>query len=181
MHFNVGNGQRVLNMLEGSSQPHSTAHIKTTTHAMLMCKNSPRRHYTGLEPSPAGRGYVANAELAGQRRIGKNKKVWVVKRYINNRGTQVKRWVPCKKKKKRRQTPTLAGGCDYNAAPTRLGSECAQLTYLTHRIQTLKAQAQTLNHEDPHFMDHFDTIVKQINRYNSTFKQLQSVCVNKVD
>jgi len=65
---------------------------------MPACKNDAKRHFKGDEPSPKGRGYCAHADPVGKRRIGGDRKMWIVKSYKNKTGKSVKRWVHSAKK-----------------------------------------------------------------------------------
>ena len=69
--------------------------IKKVAVKKARCHNAPKAYYTGTEPSPKGRGYCARAEKVGTRKIGTNRKYWVVRAHIVN-GKTVKRWVPIK-------------------------------------------------------------------------------------
>lgn len=65
---------------------------------MPACKNDAKRYFKGDEPSPKGRGYCAHADAVGKRRIGGDRKMWVVKSYKQKNGKQVHRWVHVAKK-----------------------------------------------------------------------------------
>ena len=56
---------------------------------MPQCKNDKTKSYKGTEPSPKGLGYCAHAEKLGQKRIGKDKNMWIVINTKNN----VKKWI----------------------------------------------------------------------------------------
>lgn len=46
--------------------------------ARLKCKNDPKSHYKGDEPSPKGRGYCAHAEKVGTKKKGTDGGIWTV-------------------------------------------------------------------------------------------------------
>ena len=52
------------------------------------CINDEKSYYKGNEPSPKGFGYCAHVEKENTVKIGKNKKLWIVKLYE----TGMKRW-----------------------------------------------------------------------------------------
>jgi hypothetical protein len=56
---------------------------------MPNCRNDPSRRYSGVEPSPKGLGWCAHAEKVHKKRMGRNGKPWVVKKFGKS-----KRWVP---------------------------------------------------------------------------------------
>jgi len=45
---------------------------------MPVCKNDPKSHYTGEEPSPKGLGYCAHAEKVGKTMKGKDGNMWII-------------------------------------------------------------------------------------------------------
>jgi len=47
---------------------------------MPKCKNDPKRHYSGTEPSPKGKGFCAHACKIGSRKRGRDGKMWVVRK-----------------------------------------------------------------------------------------------------
>lgn len=68
---------------------------------MPKCKNDSKRHYSGKEPSPKGKGYCAHACTIGSRKRGHDKKWWVVRK-----AGAVKRWVRQPTKKPLSKTKT---------------------------------------------------------------------------
>ncbi len=44
---------------------------------MPICKNNPKRHYTGKEPSPKGLGYCASSEKEGTIKKGRDGNMWI--------------------------------------------------------------------------------------------------------
>ncbi len=46
---------------------------------MPICKNNPKRHYTGKEPSPKGLGYCASGEEEGKIMKGRDGNTWIKK------------------------------------------------------------------------------------------------------
>lgn len=54
----------------------------------MKCKNCDDKYYTGEENTPLGRGYSASVEKVGTEMKGKDRKMYVVKKYKNG-----KRWV----------------------------------------------------------------------------------------
>ena len=75
---------------------------------MPKCKNDPKRSYKGTEPSPKGLSYCAHAEKLGSKKLGKDKKKWVIietkigsKKWIREGGhvhTKSKKVSPVKEK-----------------------------------------------------------------------------------
>ncbi len=53
---------------------------------MPICKNHPKRHYTGKEPSPKGLGYCASGEEEGKIMKGRDGNTWIKKngKWINH-------------------------------------------------------------------------------------------------
>jgi hypothetical protein len=47
---------------------------------MSVCKNNPKRTYTGKEPSPKGLGYCASGEKEGTKMEGKDGSMWIKKK-----------------------------------------------------------------------------------------------------
>lgn len=56
---------------------------------MPVCKNNPKRKYTGDEPSPKGLGWCASVEKVGKVRKGNDGNSWIVQ----ETSTGIKRWV----------------------------------------------------------------------------------------
>jgi len=44
---------------------------------MPICKNNPKKNYTGLEPSPKGFGFCASGEKEGIKMKGKDGNIWI--------------------------------------------------------------------------------------------------------
>jgi len=44
---------------------------------MPICKNNPKKHYSGEEPSPKGLGYCASGEKEGKIMKGRDGKIWI--------------------------------------------------------------------------------------------------------
>jgi len=55
---------------------------------MPKCKNDPKRSYTGLEPSPKGRGICAHSEKIGTTKRGRDGNLWI----ISKTASDVKRY-----------------------------------------------------------------------------------------
>ena len=73
---------------------------------MPSCKNDSKRHYSGTEPSPKGKGFCAHACKIGQRKRGRDGKMWVVCKTKTCR-----RWVRAPSKSSMRpRGRTLRGG-----------------------------------------------------------------------
>lgn len=67
---------------------------------MPSCKNG-HGSYSGTEPSPKGRGYCAKHEKVGTRKLGRDKKMWIVRKTKT-----CKRWFKLKKPAKKLKTKT---------------------------------------------------------------------------
>jgi hypothetical protein len=92
---------------------------------MPSCKNG-HGSYSGKEPSPKGRGYCAKHEKVGTRKLGRDKKMWIVRSVKKTQTSKShKRWFKVKKpakklpvakkksvKSKRAQVSSLKGGDD---------------------------------------------------------------------
>ena len=46
---------------------------------MPICKNNPKKKYTGQEPSPKGLGFCASGEKEGTKMKGKDGNLWIKK------------------------------------------------------------------------------------------------------
>lgn len=60
---------------------------------MPICRNDPNKSYKGSEPCPKGLGYCPHIEKTGKKRIGKDGKLWTIKKI--NHGN--KDWVKIRK------------------------------------------------------------------------------------
>ena len=56
---------------------------------MPKCLNNPKKSYKGTEPSPKGLGYCAGGMKVGEKKKGKDGKLWIVKKVKNGS----KRWI----------------------------------------------------------------------------------------
>lgn len=98
---------------------------------MPSCKNG-HGSYSGKEPSPKGRGYCAKHEKVGTRKLGRDKKMWIVRSVKKTQTSKShKRWFKVKKPakkltktktktntkkhKKTQRTKKLRGGHHYNS------------------------------------------------------------------
>ena len=86
---------------------------------MPSCKNDPKRHFKGCEPSPKGRGYCAHADPAVKKRIGGDRKMWIVKTYKTKAGKNVKRWVHLAAKKPKKTGLVVKKPKGKKKAPTK--------------------------------------------------------------
>lgn len=63
---------------------------------MKVCKNDPKKMYTGKEPSPLGLGYVPGKFPDGTKKMGKDGNMWIVGRFLDGRR---KIWITMEKYK----------------------------------------------------------------------------------
>lgn len=54
--------------------------IYRLTYIMPPCKNDPKAHYKGTEPSPKGLGYCAHAMKVGTKKKGRDGQMWIIKK-----------------------------------------------------------------------------------------------------
>ncbi len=62
----------------------------------FICKNNPKKTYTGNEPSPKGLGFCASGEKEGTKMKGKDNNIWIKKngkwiRYSNSQVDKLKK------------------------------------------------------------------------------------------
>lgn len=116
---------------------------------MPTCKNSSKRYFTGKEPSPKGFGYCAHAEKIGQRKKGKDGKMWIVKSVVlKSRKTRSRRWVrvpsTTKSKIAKKTKPRIRGGGNPYAGRALAGA----MVKRRQKIQALKSQLADIHDQE---------------------------------
>ena len=105
---------------------------------MPFCKNDKTRKFKGNEPSPKGLGYSASACKIGQKRRGKNGKMWKVVKVSNGS----RRWMPLKQTmKKVLKNASQKGGCTSDKECLK-GYYCKKLSSTSHCVENPKSWAK---------------------------------------